>query len=258
MIPIYLKKRTIKKLNEGEVYLKQKQAKLEVDDLLMYNLAKQEYIIDKNYKIEKGDKVVVKYDKNKEIDYNDVLSKLNTKEQIFYILYNSINYVNEKFGITAYLNEDLAYILAYIPEENLSKYGRFITKEERKQFEQDYGYDRVLTKQGTTLGTFEFHNQALYIKIHRQALSLKNNPKIKEANRKLVEYFVGDIEEIKNLCIKTLVDTIKYTNNEKIRVEALKLAGNWFGVENNTQQAQVDVILQSINASEALQKEDEF
>ena len=257
MIPIYLKKKTIECINGGKIYLKRNQAKLKVDDLIMFNIAKKDYNIDPRYKIRKGDKIVVKYEKNKEVDYNDVLKNLNAKEQVFFLLYNSINYVNEKFGISAYLNEDLAYILAYIPEEKYSIYGRFITKEERKTFEKDYGYDKVLTKQGTTLGTFEFHNQVKYATLHKQALRIKNSPKIKEANTKLVEYFIGDIEYIKQLAMKTTVDIMQNSNIEANRLKASETIGKWTKMEENTHNTQLNVILDSITTAEALKEENE-
>ena len=259
MIPIYLKKTTIDCLNGGKIYLKRTSAKLSIDDFLMYKIAKRDYLIDKEYKIKKGDKVVVSYEKNKEVDYNDVLSNMNDKEQVFFLLYNSINYVNEKFGISTYLNEDLSYMLAYLPEEEYSKYGRFITKAERKQFEADYGYDKVLAKTGTSLGTFEFHTQGLYAMLHRQAINIKNNPKIKEANKKLVEYFIGDVEYIKQLAMKTTVDIMQNSRNEAIKLKATEQIGKWTKMEENTQNTQLNVILDSITTAEALREDkDEF
>lgn len=259
MIPIYLKKTTIDCLNGGKIYLKRTSAKLKIDDFLMYKIAKKDYLIDKRYKIKKGDKVVVSYDKNKEVDYNDVLSGMSDKEQVFFILYNSINYVNEKFGIPTYLNEDLSYMLACLPEEEYTKYGRFITKEERKKFEKDYGYDKVLAKTGTTLGTFEFHTQGKYAHLHRSALAFKNNPRIKDANKKLVEYFIGDVEYIKQLAMKTTVDIMQNSKNESIKLKATEQIGKWTKMEESTQNTQLNVILDSITTAEALREtKDEF
>lgn len=260
MIPIYLSKKTIKSLNKGIITLKSTRGDLSIDDYLMYNLARSKYRLsiykNKDYAIKKGDKVIMKADKNKVVDYNDVLADLNEKESVFFLLYNSINYVNEKFGISTYLNEDLCYLLAFVKEEEYPKFGEFVPKT-KIELEMDGGYDRIKHKAGNTLGLFKFHGPIQYTRVHKNALAVLRRDKIKQANTKLVEFFIGDTAYIKELIMKTLVDIVKNSTSEKSRIESSKVLGNWLGIENNTTNTKVSVILDSIKVADSIPSEEE-
>ena len=258
MIPIYLQKNTLKSLKEGKIRVRLNRDYLTIDDLLMYSMAKSKVNTGINI-IRKGDKVLMKVDKNKEIDYNDILSDLTSKQTTFFILYNSKNYFNDQFGMSPYLNEDLAFMLACVPEDQYENYGHFMKYQEKKEVEQDSGYDKIMKKENTTLGKFQFNTPVDYVRIHRQAIALKNNAKIKEANAKLLEYFVGDSEEIKNLTVKTTVDILKNSDSDATRLKASELLGKWYDIGNVTSNTKVNVILESINVAEAIKEtEEEF
>ena len=266
MIPIYIKKKTIEAIHQGKFLLRKREFDRDVDDFLMYKMAKingyLEYAEEKIFGFKKGDKVLMSVSENKEVDYRDILDTLNAKEQVFFILYNSINYVDKDFMLSPYLNMDLSYMLAFIPNEDYPKYGKFITKAERKQFEEDYGYDKTFVKGGTSLGLFEFNDAQTYFKIHRKALSVINGDKIKNANNKLVKYFIGEDEEIRQMIVKTTIDTMQNTKNEETRLKASKILGEWFGLSERQSDTTINVILDSIkvadsvNSSEKLEFED--
>lgn len=262
MIPIYIKKKTIEGITSGRFALKKRGIDREVDDLLMYNMAKINGYIDyeqeKKYGFRKGDKVKMKVSEEKEINYNDILETLSAKEQVFFLLYNSINYVDKDFNLSPYLNVDLSYMLAFIPNEDYPKYGKFITKEERKKFEEDYGYDKTFVKGGTTLGLFEFHDAQTFFKVHRNALSIAKREKIRNANNKLVSYFLGEDEEIRQLILKTMIDTFQNTKNEENRIKTGKVLGEWYGLSERSSDTTVNVILDSIKVADAIHSDEKL
>ena len=236
MIPIYLKEETIKQINSGM---------LEIPELITDLSEYLKYRMAKHCMYEQKVEVYLKpmeYGSGKTVDYQDVMSEFTDEEATFFLLLNSRNYYDEKFKCSTYNNDIVSYLIAYFPTDKIEEIGKFLSNEE---------IDMQINNRDLNTGCFVFTDIAAFAKIKRNILTLKNSKKFKMANAKLVSTFCGDSEEIKEKTIKTTVDLLNSVS-EKSRLEAAKVLGNWFGIENRDTTVKVETTLQAIKTADLI------
>lgn len=183
----------------------------------------------------------MEYGSGKTIDYEDVMSEFSDEEATFFLLLNARNYYDETFKCSTYNNDVVSYLIAYFDFDKINEIGKFLSNEEILQH----------SEHDMKTGCFVFHESTMFAKIKRKILVLKNSPKFKKANAKLTSTFCGDAEEMKEKTIKTTFDLLD-SSSEKARLEAAKILGNWFGIENRETTVKLETTLQAIKTADLI------
>ena len=233
MIPIYLEQDTIEQINKGVLVVPELITNL--SEYLKYRMAKFSIY---DQKVEVCLKPM-EYGSGKKVDYEDVLSELSDEEATFFLLLNSRNFYDDKFKCSTYNNDVVSYLIAFFDQDKIEELGKFLTNEE------------LAAENDVRTGCFVFKDSATFAKIKRRILLLKNKASFKKANVKLLSTFCGDSEEIKEKTIKTTVDLLD-SLSEKSRLEAAKILGNWFGIENRDTTVKVETTLQAIKTADLI------
>lgn len=271
--PLVIRKRTIttkngvSKFKYENVYDdKIKCSDLVYDCIRNINKPRGEYhdMVDYNKRLGKGVKIVV----SENYEMNEVtsvaLDKLNPRQLMFFTLYNAPEYQDLTFGFKTYLDEVACWLIAYGLYDNYyKKYGKLIKRKICKSDGEKIQKVFVDGVENATLddtdietfnnyiertfstnrkGYFIFNSPSDYVAVKTQARRVANSPAIKEAQAELVAENLGDTDQrIKDYYLK--LDSIyKNTNDDKIRLECLKLGGKWLGMENiniNTEQKHI-------------------
>lgn len=235
VIPIYLEQDTIDQINKGVLEIPELITTL--SEYLKYRMARFTIYDEKVEVCLKP----MEYGSGKKVDYENVLSGLSDEEATFFVLLNSRNYYDEKFKCSTYNNDIVAYLIAYFDQDKIEELGKFLNNE---QVDSENSAD-------LKTGCFVFNDSKEFAKIKKKILLLKNKPNFKKANAKLVSTFCGDSEEIKEKTIKTTVDLLD-SDSEKSRIEAAKILGNWFGIENRDTTVKVETTLQAIKTADLI------
>lgn len=209
---------------------------------------------------------------NIEITKNKSLDKLQPRQLMFFTLYNAPEYKDLLINVKTYLDEVACWLISYgLYEDTYKQYGHIVKRKVRKVsegyitkiYEDDNQVDEF---EGSDIkdferyvehnymcrkGNFVFNTQMDFVKVKQLARSVINSVAFKEAQNELVKESLADTEtRIKDYYIK-LDEIYKNTQDEKIRLECLKLGGKWLGMEHLNLNTEQNHIIQGIQVAVA-------
>ena len=231
-------------------------------------------IVNYNKKLGKGVKIVMTENYETNEITSVALDKLNPRQLMFFTLYNAPEYEDLTFGFKTYLDDVACWLISYglYGENAYKKYGKLIKRKVCKVDGEKRQKVLVNDEEQATLddadietfnnyvernyptnrkGYFVFNSTNDFVAVKVLARRVVNMPALKEAQAELVNENLGDTEQrIKDYYLK-LDNIFKNTNDEKIRLECLKLGGKWLGMENININGEQKHIIQGIQVAVA-------
>lgn len=227
------------------------------------------------YNEKKGKEVNVYMTENYEefdITKGKSLVKLQPRQLMFFTLYNAPEYKDLLLNVKTYLDEVACWLISYgLYEDAYKQYGHIIKRKVRKhgdtfitkvleddnqvdefegndikEFERYVEHNYMCRK-----GNFVFNSQMDFVKVKQLARSVVNSSAFREAQNELVKESLVDTDtRIKDYYMK-LDEIYKNTQDEKVRLECLKLGGKWLGMEHLNLNTEQNHIIQGIQVAVA-------
>lgn len=166
-------------------------------------------------------------DENENIEMPSSFEDLETRQKMFFTLFQSINYYDARLKSRTYLKPDVAYLVTYI---NPSDYDKYVVVNEDSE-----GFKYVDSKAAST--------------IRVKANNVLHGKRMRKALRELTEIMLGDDEMIRQQTLMATMD-IAFNTEEKSndRLTALSKLGNWYGIEKPNTTNNTNVIVAGIDS----------
>lgn len=239
---------------------------LAIDDYIIETFQKKKYLTDfkkdiikqRKFELEeygevkeedlKKERLILNMGTNKLI-VRDSFDKLSNNESIFFWLYNTTNYYDERFGGYTYLDEVLCYLIAYI-RDKADKFGTFTKRKVKDKDAEDFNLDKkvddIMSDGIQKYDNFAFKDYKSYMNVKRNAEKTLRLPSIMEATKEVVKKSIEDPEYARASLVQKVQDIAKNSESDKVRLEAYKVLGNWLGIDKPIVQNNINVVMSGI------------
>lgn len=164
---------------------------------------------------------------------------LNNEQTIFFWLYNSYNYYDEKFGGKTYLDGVLCWLIAYGKAE---QYGEFVKNEKAKDLE-----DLEVYTSPDRYEHFKFKDARSYALVKAMSDKVLHLPIVIDCVKELAKTSIEDVDYAKARYIKAVEEIALNSPSDKTKIEAYKLLGTWVGIDKPVINNNINVIMNSID-----------